>query len=63
MMARLESFKQSGPRDQATVILAAIEGGLDNIKDGIPTNIENLFNRIEEMKFLIPYLPTSWTHY
>jgi len=55
-----ERFKQDGPLDQAIVVLAAIEGGIDNLKDSIPTNLDNLSLYIEDLKILIQYLPTKW---
>ncbi len=53
-------FKQSCPKDQLTTLIMALEGGLSNLQEGIPTNIDGLLQRVEDLKALQLYMLPSW---
>jgi hypothetical protein len=52
-----DHMKQNNPYEQMLVTLIQLEGGLENLKDGIPTNIDNLLKSIEDLRHLSAYLP------
>ena len=55
-----EHMKQNGPKDQLTCIIMALEGGLDNLKEGIPTNLDNLLSMMDDLRCIQKYLPNKW---
>jgi hypothetical protein len=58
-MNKPKTFKQKTPKDQAVVVLMAIEGFIQSFKmhDGKAMYIEE---RLEELRFLHNYLPEKW---
>lgn len=60
MKRKPSQFKQKGPQDQMMVTLMSLEGGLENIRDGIQTDVEDLLKRMEDLRELLQYLPERW---
>ena len=61
-MKKPEYFKQQGPQDQLSVLIMALEGGISNIEDGIPTDLRELQKRVEDLKVFLQFLPTRWPY-
>jgi hypothetical protein len=53
-------MKQQDPHDQMTAVIMAIEGHISNLQDGIPTSLDTMMERVEDLRLLQRYLPKSW---
>lgn len=60
---RRSQWHQASPRDQATVVLSALEGQLSNVEDGV-LSIDHALSAIqymiEQLRELHAYLPDNW---
>lgn len=59
------NWKQENPRDQAAVILGALEGWASNLVDGsspIERAVPAMLIAIQDLKDLCQALPLEWKH-
>lgn len=56
-----EHFKQIGPENQLICIIMALESGLENLKEGIPTDLNNLLSMMDDLRYIKKYLPNKWS--
>jgi len=57
-----DKFKQANPKDQLTVIVMAIEGHVDNIRDKVSFDraLDALTVLVEDLRLLSPFLNSEW---